>query len=90
MFLLLPLGRVEEATRELSAAQELDPVSSQTHSLLTIAFRSAGRFDEAAFHFATRGRGTTNSGAVVGQRIWSDNGKTTRLFGYWSQFGAVT
>jgi tetratricopeptide (TPR) repeat protein len=50
MFLLLPLGRVEEAIRELRAAEELDPLSPQTHSLLTIAFRSAGRFDEAASH----------------------------------------
>jgi len=50
MFLLLPLGRVEEATRELRAAEELNPLSPQTHSLLTIAFRSARRFDEAVFH----------------------------------------
>jgi Flp pilus assembly protein TadD len=50
MFLLLPLGRVEEATRELRAALELDAVSPQTHFLLGIAYQSAGRFEEAMYH----------------------------------------
>jgi len=50
MFHLLPLGRVEHAIRELRVAEELDPLSPQTHSLLTAALRSAGRFDEALFH----------------------------------------
>jgi len=50
MFLLLPLNRVEEAIRELGVAEELDPLSPQTHSTLRLALRSAGRFDEALFH----------------------------------------
>jgi tetratricopeptide (TPR) repeat protein len=50
MFLLLPLGRVEEAIRELRVAEELDPLSPQTHSELSLALRSADRFDEALFH----------------------------------------
>ena len=50
MFLLLPLDRVEEAIRELRAVEELDPLASQTHTLLSAALRSAGRFDEAFFH----------------------------------------
>ena len=50
MFDLLPLGRVEEAIRELRVAEEIDPFSPQTHSLLATAFRSAGKFDEALFH----------------------------------------
>ncbi len=50
MFDLLPLGRVEDAIRELRVAEEIDPLSPQTHSLLTAALRSAGRFDEALFH----------------------------------------
>jgi Flp pilus assembly protein TadD len=50
MFLLLPLNRVEEAIRELRVAEELDPLSPQTHSTLRLALRSAGRLDEALFH----------------------------------------
>jgi len=50
MFHLLPLGRVEDATRELRVAEEIDPLSPQTHSLLAAALRSAGKFDEALSH----------------------------------------
>jgi serine/threonine-protein kinase len=50
LFLLLPLGRVEEAIRQLRIAEELDPLSPQTHSALSSALRSADRFDEALFH----------------------------------------
>ena len=31
-------------------AEELDPLSPQTHSALWVALRSAGRFDQALFH----------------------------------------
>jgi tetratricopeptide (TPR) repeat protein len=50
MFQLLPLGRVEDAIHELRVAEEIDPLSPQTHSLLATALRSAGRFDEELFH----------------------------------------
>jgi tetratricopeptide (TPR) repeat protein len=50
MFLLLPLGRVEDAIRELRLAEVLDPLSPQTHSLLAIALRSAGQYYEALSH----------------------------------------
>jgi Flp pilus assembly protein TadD len=50
LFLLLPLGRIEEALRELRIAEELDPNSPQTHNALSLALRSAGRFDEADAH----------------------------------------
>jgi tetratricopeptide (TPR) repeat protein len=50
MFFLLPLGRVEQAIRQLRFAEEIDPLSLQTHSLLRLALSSAGRFDEALFH----------------------------------------
>ena len=50
MFFLLPLGRVEEAISQLRIAEEIDPLSPQTHSLLGLALTSAGRFDEALFH----------------------------------------
>ena len=50
MYLLLPLGRVEKAIHELRISEELDPLLPQTHSLLAVALRSLGRFDEALFH----------------------------------------
>jgi tetratricopeptide (TPR) repeat protein len=50
MFLLLPLGRMEEAIRQLRIAEEIGPLSPQTHSALNTALRSAGRFDEAHSH----------------------------------------
>src|SRR5262249_16003944 len=50
MFLLLPLGRLDEAIRELRVAEELDPLLPQTHSILRLALRAGGRFDEALSH----------------------------------------
>ena len=47
MFLLLPLGRLDESVRQLRIARELDPLSPQTHSSLRMALKAAGRFDEA-------------------------------------------
>jgi tetratricopeptide (TPR) repeat protein len=50
MFLLLPLGRVEEALVQLRIAEELDPLSPEIHMALNRAFTASGRFDEALFH----------------------------------------
>ena len=50
MFVLLPLGRVEESIRQLRTAEELDPAAPQTDVLLATALRAAGRHDEAFFH----------------------------------------
>jgi tetratricopeptide (TPR) repeat protein len=50
LFLLLPLGRIEEALSQLRRAEEIDPVSFQTHTALSLAFRAAARFDEAEAH----------------------------------------
>jgi tetratricopeptide (TPR) repeat protein len=50
LFLLLPLGRIEEALSQLRTAEEIDPVSLQTHTALSLAFRAAGRFEEAEAH----------------------------------------
>ena len=46
-FLLLPLGRIEEALGQLRIAKELDPLSPSVHYGLRVALRSAGRYDEA-------------------------------------------
>jgi Flp pilus assembly protein TadD len=50
LFLLLPLGRIQEAIVQLQAAEGLDPRLPQTHHVLSGALRAAGRFDEAEFH----------------------------------------
>jgi tetratricopeptide (TPR) repeat protein len=49
-FLLLPLGRIEEAIRELQSAEQFDPHSRNTHFGLYVAFQATGRFDEADSH----------------------------------------
>jgi TolB-like protein len=46
-FLLLPLGRIEEALRQLRIAKELDPLSPAVHYVLRVALKSAGRYDDA-------------------------------------------
>jgi Flp pilus assembly protein TadD len=67
MFLLLPLGRVEQAIRELRVAEELDPLSQQTHTLLGVALSSAGRFDAALSHCQ---KGAAND--QMRARCWAD------------------
>lgn len=44
---LLPLGRVEEAVREIRAAERADPLSSELHTLFGYSLLAAGRYDEA-------------------------------------------
>jgi TolB-like protein/DNA-binding winged helix-turn-helix (wHTH) protein/Tfp pilus assembly protein PilF len=44
--LLFPLGRLEEAIRELRKAVELDPLSMQVHDSLNYVLVSAGRYEE--------------------------------------------
>jgi tetratricopeptide (TPR) repeat protein len=68
MFHLLPLGRVEDAIHELRNAEEIDPLTPQTHSLLATALRSAGRYDEALFHCQ---RGAANDQQRSG--CWAEN-----------------
>jgi serine/threonine-protein kinase len=46
-FLLLPLGHIEEALRELRLAEKADPLSAGVHATLCRALMAAGRFDEA-------------------------------------------
>jgi tetratricopeptide (TPR) repeat protein len=50
MFLLLPLGRIEEAIREWRTAEELDPLSHETHLGLYLALRANGLFEDAESH----------------------------------------
>ena len=50
MFLLLPLGRIEEALHQLRVAEKNDPRSTELHFDLSYVLTSAGRYDEAAGH----------------------------------------
>ncbi len=47
VFLLWPLGRIEEALRELHTAVKADPLSPIVHTRLANVLISAGRYDEA-------------------------------------------
>jgi TolB-like protein/Flp pilus assembly protein TadD len=46
--LLLPLGRIEEAVRQMRVAEKADPLSPEVHWLMGAVLISAGRYDEAA------------------------------------------
>jgi TolB-like protein/Flp pilus assembly protein TadD len=48
MSLLLPLGRVDDAVREMRAAERADPISSAVHIFFGYALLAAGRYEEAA------------------------------------------
>jgi adenylate cyclase len=50
MTLLLPLGRIEDAVRQMRIAEKADPLSPQVHTFSAFVLLSAGRFDEAAGH----------------------------------------
>ena len=50
IFLLLPLGRVQDAIDQLHTAEMLDPGLKDTHYALAVALTAIGRFDDAEFH----------------------------------------
>jgi TolB-like protein/Tfp pilus assembly protein PilF len=54
MFLLLPVGRTEEAIAQVRLAEKADPLSPHVQSVLAYVLFSAGRIDEAAAHCQPR------------------------------------
>jgi adenylate cyclase len=50
LFLLVPLGRIEEALEQMRVAEKTDPLSPEVHYYLGYVLISAGRYDEAASH----------------------------------------
>ena len=70
MFVLLPLGRVEESIRQLRTAEELDPASPQTHVALATALRAAGRYDEAFFHCEKGSDSDQLRAGCWAQKLW--------------------
>ena len=49
-YLLLPLGRIEEALKQVLAAEKADPLSPDVQGWLAYVQISAGRYNEAASH----------------------------------------
>src|SRR5258708_4748625 len=49
-YLLLPLGRIEEALQQARMAEKTDPLSPEVQGALGNVLLCAGRFDEAASH----------------------------------------
>src|SRR5262245_52243405 len=52
IWLLWPLGRIDEAVRQMRLAENADPLSSFIQQRLGIVLLSAGKYDEAAPHCA--------------------------------------
>ena len=50
LYLLLPLGRIEEAVRQMRAAERSDPLSLEVHRRSSYVLLSADRFEEASSH----------------------------------------
>jgi tetratricopeptide (TPR) repeat protein len=50
MYLLLVLGRTEEALQQLRIAERTDPLSPEIQFFLAYGLTSAGKYDEAAGH----------------------------------------
>ena len=48
MYLLLPLGRIEEAVHQVKVAEKTDSLSPEVHSITGYVLISAGQYDEAA------------------------------------------
>jgi len=52
MYLLLPLGRIDEAIQQGRLAEKSDPLASYVHAFTAYTLIAAHRFDEAAPHCA--------------------------------------
>jgi TolB-like protein/tetratricopeptide (TPR) repeat protein len=50
LFFLVPLGRMEEALRQVRVAEKTDPLSPEVRSALAYVLISAGMYDEAVGH----------------------------------------
>jgi TolB-like protein/Flp pilus assembly protein TadD len=50
MYLLLPLGRIQEALQQIRVAEKADPLSAEIQYNLAYGLTSAGRYDDAAAH----------------------------------------
>jgi tetratricopeptide (TPR) repeat protein len=67
MYLLLPLGRVDEGVQQGRLAEKSDPLASNVHAFTAYMLISAHRFDEAATPCAKIGPGEKVLGQCVGR-----------------------
>jgi TolB-like protein/Tfp pilus assembly protein PilF len=67
IFLLLPLGRLEEGVHEMQTAEKADPLSPAVQSSLGWALLSAGRYEEAANHCKKAGETRCFGRAMLAQ-----------------------
>jgi TolB-like protein/Flp pilus assembly protein TadD len=67
MYLLLPLGRVDEAVQQSRLAEKSDPLASDVHAYIAYELISAHRFDEAATHCAKIGPSEKVLGQCLGR-----------------------
>ena len=67
MYLLLPLGRVDEAVQQGRLAEKSDPLAPNVHAFMAYTLIAAHRFDEAAAHCAKVGPGEKVLGQCVGR-----------------------
>ncbi len=74
MYLLLPLGRIDEAVRQGRLAEKSDPLASYVHAFAAYALIAGHRFDEAATHCAKVGPKEKVLGQCLG-RIMVGRGK---------------
>jgi TolB-like protein/Flp pilus assembly protein TadD len=50
LYLLLPLGRIQEALKQIRVAEKADPLSPEVQGWLALVLISAGQYDEAVSH----------------------------------------
>ena len=67
VYLLLPLGRIDEAVQQCRLAESSDPLASYVHAFIAYTLIAAHRFDEAAPHCAKIGPGEKVLGQCVGR-----------------------
>jgi serine/threonine-protein kinase len=68
LYVLLPLGRIDEGVRQMRIAEKRDPVSPYVQEILAWVLISSGRYEEAANHCQKAIRGTELLGrARLGQ-----------------------
>jgi TolB-like protein len=76
MYLLLALGRTEEALRELRMAERSDPISPEVQYCLAFGLMLERRYEEAGWHCATLPDGNRSKPECMGRTLLAQ-GRTT-------------
>jgi TolB-like protein len=67
LYVLLPLGRIDEGVRQMRIAEKRDPLSPYVQEILAWVLISSGRYEEAANHCQTIGATELLGRARLGQ-----------------------